>query len=822
MTSTCKIRAKTRRCRLAAIVIPVFCFASGTAQADFGRYQSHEISGQSLLITSDMGLLNVTAIDNAAFEVHYVQEGVRQLPSFALAGLPPTLATSVSESDENIEFSVDDLTAIIHKFPLRVSYLHSGEPLVAEEHGYFAHDTTRGFRFRLNESEKMLGGGERVLGMNRRGQRMPLYNRAHYGYETESSQMYYSLPAVMSTEKYIIVFDNPASGWLDIDHYEPNVLQFEAVAGRTSYLVIAGASYPQLIENYTDVTGRQPLPPRWAFGNFASRFGYHDEAETRDVVRRFRKANIPLDAVVLDLYWFGPDIKGHMGNLDWDRNAFPNPEKMMADFAADGVKTIAITEPFVLTASNKWQDAVDNGALARNVTGAPKRFSFYFGETGLIDVFDEQAQTWFWQAYRQLFDQGAAGTWGDLGEPEVHPGDTLHYLSDSAITATGDAVHNAYGHAWAKMVYENQRREYPDTRPLIVMRSGFAGTQRYGIVPWTGDVSRSWGGFKPQIELSLQMSLFGLAYTHSDLGGFAGGENFDQELYVRWLQYGVFQPVYRPHAQEQIAPEPVFHDRRTQELVAPYIRLRYRLLPYIYTLAYENSTTGMPLMRPLFFANENDDALIDETRAYFWGDAFLVAPVLDPGVDSVDVPLPDGRWFNFFDDTVYSGGQTVNVPVTDETIPVLVRAGSFVPMGDDIQTTRDYSSERLTLHYYADAEVPSAAGRMYEDDGTNPDSLAEGKHELLKFAARQDRNGIDISLAREAGGYSGMPETRTLTVIVHGWTQRPGSITFGDNHLQIRNRLPRRGHGACFDAERQTLTIRVEWDHETTVLRIGE
>ncbi len=405
----------------------------------------------------------------------------------------------------------------------------------------------------------------------------------------------------------------------------------------------------------------------------------------------FRTPKSRSTPVILDIYWFGPDIKGHMGNLDWDRNAWPTPEKMISDFAATGVKTIAITEPFILSTSNKWQDAVDNEVLAKTPTGEPRRFDFYFGNTGLVDVFDETARQWFWQPYEMLFEQGTAATWGDLGEPEVHPGDALHLLSDFGLEATGDEIHNAYGHEWARMVYERQVEKYPDMRPLILMRSGFAGSQRYGMVPWSGDVSRSWGGLKPQIELSLQMSLFGLAYNHSDLGGFAGGESFDKELYIRWLQYGVFQPVYRPHAQEHIPAEPVFHDRETRDIVRDYIKLRYRLLPYNYTLAYENSTTGMPLMRPVFFEDESDASLIDEKNSYLWGDAFFVAPVMEPGLSSVNTDLPAGTWFDFWNDTRYEGARNVDIPVTLETIPVLVRAGSFIPMTPEIQrhaTTR--------------------------------------------------------------------------------------------------------------------------------------
>ncbi len=777
--------------------------------ADFGAYQSHALDGNRLTVTSSSGLLHVTAVDDAAFEVHYVEDGVKQLPAFALAEQSGSFTLEVSETDETITIGLDGITAIVDKSPVRVSFLRDGQALIEEEFGYFAHETLRGFRFALDDGEKIMGGGQRVLGMDRRGHRMPLYNRADYGYTTESGQMYYSLPAVMSSDKYMIVFDNSAKGWLDIGSTEKDVLSFEAVAGRTSYIVVAGDSYPELIDNYTDVTGKQPLPPRWAFGNFASRFGYHSEAEARDVVQRFRDDNIPLDAIVLDIYWFGPDIQGHMGNLDWDRDAWPNAEDMIADFAAGGVKTIAITEPFVLTTSGNWQDAVDNGAMAMSPAGRPKTFDFYFGNTGLVDVFDEKAADWFWQFHARLFEQGAAATWGDLGEPEVHPGDTIHMLSAAGIEATADEIHNAYGHIWAKMVFERQVDTYPDMRPLIMMRAGFAGSQRYGFVPWTGDVAREWGGLKPQVELALQGGLFGLAYMHSDLGGFAGGEEFDKEMYIRWLQYGAFQPVYRPHAQEHIAPEPVFHDSETRAIVRDFIDLRYRMLPYNYTLAWENSTTGMPLMRPVFFEAENVPWLIDVKDAFFWGDAFFVAPITDPGVENFEMLVPPGAWFDFWTDERYEGNQFADIPVALETIPVLVRAGSFVPMVDTVQTTRDYSSEKLILHYYADASVTEASGRMYEDDGKSRTSIEDGAFEILEFKAQQDGDLLQIHLSHNGGSYDGAPESREVQLVVHNWTGPVDAATFG-------------GEPVGFSRDGSTLTVNVDWRHDTAMLQINE
>ena len=762
------IGARCRRARWRLVPALLALALPRWSAADFGDYRAHSLVGQTLAITTTRGTVTLDLVNPTTLSVHYVEPGVEQLPSFALSGERASTVAVLAETADALLFGSERLMAEIDRQDLTIAYRFDGAPLVAEEFGYYAHETMRGFRFALGPGEKLIGGGERVLGMDRRGHRLPLYNRAHYGYTTESTQMYYSLPAVMSSERYAIVFDNSASGWLDLGANEPDVLDFQARAGRTAYVVSAGDTFPELVESLTGAIGRQPLPPRWAFGNFASRFGYHSETEVRETISAFRDARVPVDAVVVDLYWFGPDIKGHMGKLDWDLDAFPTPRDMIADLDADGVRTILITEPFVLTTSTRWNEAVAAGVLARNVAGEPRTFDFYFGNTGLIDVFDDRARRWFWTIYESLHEQGVAGVWGDLGEPEVHPDDTIHTLSDSGQTATGDAVHNAYGHEWARLVYENHVRRYPDERPFIMMRSGFAGTQRYGILPWTGDVDRSWGGLKPQVELSLQMGLFGLGYIHSDLGGFGGGERFDRELYLRWLQMGVFQPMFRPHAQEHIPPEPVFHDRRTLREARALVEWRYRLLPYLQTLAHENATTGLPFVRPMFFADESNPALFVDTASYLFGDALHVTPVTEPGARSVDTRLPAGAWFSLWDGTRYDGGATVTLPAPPDRTPVLVRAGAFLPLADVVQTTRDYSTERLTVHWYPDDNVPSSSSRMVEDDGRSRDSIAGGALDVLTFRGETTAQRHRAIIERSGDGYDGMPATRTLTLVVHG------------------------------------------------------
>lgn len=794
---------------LSLLSLLLFCGSAFSAD-----YLSHRLQGQTLHIKTTDGELALTAYGGDVFEAHYVAENSKQLPSFSINREPVPTSVKVSEDKSHLDFSAGALTAKIEKSPFKVSYYRGKELLVAEEKGFFNYDALRGFRFELQKQEKLLGGGERILGMDRRGTRMALYNKANFGYGAKGEQMYYGLPVLMSSRKYMLVFDNTARAVMDVGMTEKDVLQFEAAAGRSAYLVIAGDTYPNLINNFVQLTGTQPLPPLWTFGNLASRFGYRSEAQTRETVAKYKAEDIPLDAVILDLYWFGPDIKGHMGNLAWDSATFPTPEKMMADFQKDGVKTVVITEPFILKSSKRWQEAVDKGVLAKNIAGKTREFPLYFGETGIVDVFDPKAVTWFSQIYQDLLKQGVTGIWGDLGEPEAHPADTIHAIG------TGDELHNVYGHQWTKLIDDAGKQVKPNERLFILARSGFVGTQRYGILPWTGDVSRSWEGLAAQVELSLSMSLTGLGYIHSDLGGFTGADTLDTELYTRWLQYGIFQPIYRPHASDNINPEPVFADEATKKILRNFIKLRYKLLPYNYTLAYDNATSGMPLMRPMFFSDESKPSLMDEKFQYMWGDAFLVKPVVAANTSSVKMDLPRGQWFNFWNDQAYAGGKAIDFALTMDTFPVLVKAGSFVPMVEPVSTTRDYSPSNLTLHYYADKSVKNATGKMYEDDGLSRDSLAKKNYALLNFKAEQKNNKIEVVFNKEGMGYTGMPAERDITLVIHNWQKQPARVNLGDVSLPV-NTNEQGISSAHYDQQTKQLTVKFRWLKDDVALKIN-
>jgi len=564
--------------------------------------------------------------------------------------------------------------------------------------------------------------------------------------------------------------------------------------GRMVYQVIIGNTPEQVTQNYTLLTGKQPLPPRWAFGNFASRFGYRSQEQTEGTIKKFEETKTPVDAIILDLFWFGKTIKGTMGNLEWDKETFPEPEKMIADFSKKGIKTILISEPFILTTSSKWNETVSKDVLVKDNTGKPCTWNFYFGNTSLVDIFKPEGRNWFWDIYKNLANQGVAGVWGDLGEPEVFP--------SKAITAAGkaDNVHNIYGHTWAKMIYEGYQKDFPNQRPFILMRAGYSGSQRYGMIPWSGDVSRSWGCLQSQTEIALQMGMQGLGYMHSDLGGFAGDYN-DNELYLRWLQYGVFNPIFRPHAQEDVMSEVARRDIITLEKAKKAVELRYKMLPYNYTLAYQNTTEGLPLMRPLFFEEPDNDKLKTVCDTYLWGKDFLIKPITQPNIKSTDVYFPkNSNWYDFYTGKKYAGGTTQAITVTETAIPTFVRGNVFYPMTELVYTTENYKNQNLDLHFYFDGK-PSSEREFYFDDGKNPNALKDiTTHELLNCSTTLKDKTFTISLKSKTQNQELLSEGKNGFIYIYQIASKPKSITL--------NNKP-----ATFIYDAQTKKLKIEYKH---------
>ncbi|MFA9216688.1 MAG: TIM-barrel domain-containing protein [Sphingomonadaceae bacterium] len=788
---------------LAVCALAASCATAQAQNADRKFDHATQRSNQLELQTSD-GRYLITPYSASIVETTFVPNGEQLDPaSHAVVLTPGAVKTTLKDSGNQIEYATSGITVRITKAPFRIAYLYKGKPLVAEKLGYTkvkdgadgSKDINQGqereleaIDFALEPDEALYGAGARAVGMNRRGHRFTLYNKAHYGYEDHSELMNYTMPLALSSKRYALHFDNPQIGYLDFDSKKNNSLSYQTIGGRKTYQVIAGDRWEDVIANYSSLTGKQPLPPRWAFGNFAMRFGYRSEAQARETVDQFIRQDIPLDAIVFDLFWFGKEIKGTMGNLAFDKDNYSNPAGMIADFKAKGVKTVLISEPFIVDTSSRWQEAVDKKILGTDAGGAPLAYDFYFGHTGLIDIFGQAGKSWLWDIYKGLHAQGVAGVWGDLGEPEVHPSAMRH------ATGSADQVHNIYGHQWAGLVADGYKQDFPTERPFILMRAGYSGSQRYGIIPWSGDVSRSWGGLQSQPEISLQMGMQGVGYMHSDLGGFANPV-LDNELYTRWLQYGVFQPVFRPHAQEEVPPEPVYREAQTKALAREAIRLRYRMLPYNYTLGFDNNQQGLPLMRPMLYEEPDNAQARAMSSTYLWGKDFLVTPVLKAGATTQAVYFPKhSTWFDFYSDARHAGGASVNVALSADHIPVYVRAGALIPLAKVVQTTRDYSTKNIELHYYHDASAKAGSGKLYDDDGETAQAYEQGKYELLHFSSKLQGRSLTLALRSETGQQYTRPQ-RSVELTVHNVGAKPAALTLDGQALPY-----------AWDAARRLLT----------------
>ncbi len=655
----------------------------------------------------------------------------------------------------------------------------------------------QGFRFGLHTGEKIYGSGERAIPFDRRGYKLLLYNDPHGFYKMGEEQLNYSIPFITSSNHYALFFDNASRGYLDIGKTASDVLEYGAYSGELNFYLITGNTYPDILQSYWKLTGTQPLPPRWALGSFMSRFGYRSDKEVRDTFAKMQAEGIPFDAVIYDLFWFGDSIKGGLGNLDWvNKTAWPNPKKLVSDFKEKGVKTILITEPFVLEGTKSFQAfkpflAVDSANQYYPLPG------FYFGKGGLVDIFRNDAKAHFWTYYKKQMDEnGVEGWWGDLGEPEKHPEPTHHNLKDMGFNRLfkADEVHNIYGHYWTKMLSDKYKLDFPNKRLFSLNRAGYAGTQRYSIFPWSGDVGRTWSSLPAQLPIMLGTSMSGLPYIHSDAGGFTGGDR-DEELYTRWLQFSSWSPIFRPHAFDLGALDPgstsfpseiALHPEPYKSITKQADIDRYHRLPYIYTLAYNQTTKAEPIVSPLYYYFSSDTAAANVEDEFMSGKNVLVAPVLEQGATSRSIYLPkESWWYRLNSSRMIPGGIRTTVTASLENIPVFVKAGSIIPtVPDSIQlpNTEVYSTKDLDWHYYPVNKATEYT--LYDDDGKDAKALATNQYELITIKATPRGGNYIFQISSNGDSFPGKPASRNFRLLFHGMTMLPTVI--GANGLQVK------------------------------------
>lgn len=566
-------------------------------------------------------------------------------------------------------------------------------------------------------------------------------NNQHWGYgKGSSTQRNFNIPFVVSTNGYGILFD---------DHYRNATIKTDAggikytsgAQNPISYYYVGGGNLDEVMANYTMLTGRQPLPPYWALGYITSRYGYHSESEANDIINGIKNADIPLDGIVFDLYWEGIDESG-MGNLEWYAPNFPDAGKMLKGWKDKGIHTTLITEPYFTSKNTKnWDYLIktkpdylaDKDNSGMNWLKSDK--------VGLLDASNPEALDWMYTFYKARTEEGVDGWWLDLGEPEVHDGDAQHK------GGTVDQIHNEFGLLWHSHIYNCLKRDFPNMRHFLMPRSGTSGMQHYAAFPWTGDISRSWGGLQAQIPSLINATMSGCSFIGSDVGGFAanGGFETNDKLYLRWIEFGALSPMLRTHS--AVRPEPTNNDYNSiRNSVRDYINLRYRLLPYTYTLAYENAAFGYPMARPACAFDENMYTLgaNGNTDSYLWGRDVYVAPVINQDATSRKIKFPEGNWLDLYDAIMAKKSQPAiykdvvsNYSAPLERLPFFLRQGAFLPTfgQESFGNTADLKYDEITIyHYMNDSKINT--GFMYVDDRTSADAIDTGNYSIVEFESK--------------------------------------------------------------------------------------
>jgi alpha-D-xyloside xylohydrolase len=534
------------------------------------------------------------------------------------------------------------------------------------------------------------------------------------------------VPFLVTNRGYGLIWDNPSRTTIEPGFNEKTRWTSE-VGDRVSFFVIAGRSTDEIYSGYRQLTGATPLLPKAAYGFIQCKQRYMTQDEVLAVAKGYRERHLPADVIVVDWFYYTK-----MGQMDMDPQKWPDPVAMNQKLHALGFTNMISVWPRFTPPSRYYDFLIQKGWFEHLADGTPTDGLPYDRAGSDIDTTDPEAGRWYWSVIRDnLVKLGFDSFWADETEPDLPPNGSYFHIGP------GTRFFNVYPLFHTGAIYDGFRRDV-DHRALILSRDAYLGAQRNGTMFWSSDIFPTWDALKRQIPTGLDFTASGIAYWGNDVGGWqylprehhpahaplidpsdardnVGGYDDYPELYVRWFEYGAFQPNFRTHGSRN-HNEVWSYGGQAEPILEKYLKLRYQLMPYIYSLAYNTNQTGAPYMRALFMDFPQDPRVADVGDEYMFGPALLVAPVTEQGATSRDVYLPAGSdWYNYWTNERLAGGQTVRVAAPIDTLPLLVRAGSILPLGQAVENTKQVQPlSKLRVYAGADAD---ADFRLYQDDG---------------------------------------------------------------------------------------------------------
>ncbi|HSB74538.1 MAG TPA: glycoside hydrolase family 31 protein [Terriglobales bacterium] len=563
-----------------------------------------------------------------------------------------------------------------------------------------------------------------------------------------------SIPFFLSTNGYGIFWNNGSRSRFNNRFLSALYLSSE-VADVIDYYFIYGPDFDTLVAGYRELTGAPPLFGRWAYGFWQCKNRYKSQDELLAVAHKYRQLQIPVDNIVQDWFWWNT-----MGEPVFDQQRYPDPKGMVDDLHNHHFHLMISVWPYFRPGSNTYDEMDRRGFFIAKTKVA----GFHPAGQALYDAFNPAARKYYWNLMNQaLFRIGVDAWWLDTTEPETEGRETNILVTSKTALGNGARYANLFPLMTTTAVYQGQRANSSAKRVFILSRSAFAGSQRNAAAVWSGDINSDWLFLKKQIPAGLNYSLSGLPYWTTDIGGFVSGDPNDagyRELFIRWFQFGVFNPILRVHGTRSNDQNELWsYGPKAQEILVNFDRLRYRLLPYIYSLAWRTTSAGYTPMRALVMDFRNDVEAANVGDQFMLGPAILVNPVTEPGAQSRRLYLPRAKWYDFWMGTAVEGGHSLEAPAPLDRIPLYVRAGSILPLGPEEQWAREKPADPIEVRVYRGADGQFT---LYEDENDNYD-YEKGAYATIPFHWDEARQVLTIG--ERQGRFPGMLESRSFRVV---------------------------------------------------------
>jgi alpha-D-xyloside xylohydrolase len=704
-----------------------------------------EKQAHGVLVRFSTGVLRLEVWSDRVVRVTYAPGAeIPAIRSLSAIAAPAAVPLEIKETPAGVDLSTLAFGAHIDKNTGLVSFSDLIGNTILQEAG--ARELAVGTSFSLKPDEQIYGLGQHQNGlMSYRGTSIHL----------QQKNMEIAIPMLVSSRGYGLLWDNPAI--TDVEVGKENLLRWTSETGKAiDYYFFYGPKADDVIAAYRKLTGPAPLLGKWVWGFWQCKERYATQAEMLGIVSRFRERHMPLDGIVQDWQYWKP---GAWGSHEFDPARYPDPRGMVDSIhkmhAHILISVWARFDPGTANGKELEQAGALYPPVIPNVY--PK------GEGKWYDAFNPEGRRIYWkQIYQHLGTMGIDGWWLDATEPEIG-GNWGEYRTFPTAAGPGATVFNAFPLMTTTAIYQGQRAETDRKRVVILTRSAYAGQQRNSAISWSGDIRGTWDVFRKQIPAGLNFSLSGIPYWNTDIGGFFGGDPKDpkyQELFVRWFQFGAFTPMFRVHG-TGAGKEFWQFDEPTRKVLERFERLRYRLLPYIYSVSWQVTNNGSSMLRPLVMDFPGDRNALTIADQYLFGPALMVNPVTEAGASSRSVYLPgNAAWYDFWTGRREAAGHRVDAAAAVETMPLYVPAGSILPLGPDVEYVDQKPPDPLEVRVY-----PGADGSfiLYDDAGDSYD-YEHGAYTNIPF--RWNDASKTLIIGKRTGAYEGMPRNRTFRIVL--------------------------------------------------------